>query len=291
MLPKTTLLLAVTYGLCFTPLPLYADDETRDKAIGLGIGLLLKGIETLSDTPETTQPHVNNNSSESTSGVISNLRHSNEIAEIQSNLQELGYYSGAIDGLNGQNTTNAINSWRRDNESDRTGNLDWVEKDVLKDQATTSRENHKSEQKNQTSTSGNPVPKTELYDAYYAVTSNKKLYEVCKTFKDSSHELSYMIDPQLERIQALSEKRLSLEIEKIKECNGITDDNAVAIKNRAEKDLNESRIGKMLNLAPHVYVDEQDIYSRIEGCNRHVKKMKGLYIHTKNKPITCAIFK
>ena len=285
------LLVIVSFG---SRQPSQANEDVHDLAIGIGAGLVMMGIEAMSDSDGNDQENKSSTQSfetaEASDTAKQNLQYSQDTAEIQKNLKELGYYEGKIDGLNGQQTSQAIADWRKHIQSDVTGDLDFIEKDVLNDRAKTSRENRTHEQpKIQKVSNENAAPLEEAYQTYLG---SEAMYKVCKEFQDSNHELSYQIDEQLTLNYQRSEKRLLKEIDKTKECLDIDDNSATKIQASAADKFKKSNIGQITDLAlkagPHVYVNEQDAYSRVQGCNVFSRKLKLLYDKLKDKPLTCS---
>lgn len=284
---KPVKLLIIIAIVLFTAPPVRADDETRNKAIGLGIGLLATGIEMLSQSSDEQQ-----NSAQSTTTTQTpkaKIQYSKEVADIQSNLKDLGFYNGSADGLKGQQTYQAIEAWRQSVNSEDTGELNFFEIDVLNDRAKTARENKKYKEQNQQSVA--KVNDAPLEKAYYSYFSNETLFEVCNEFKNSNHELSYAVDNTLETNYYKVKDRLLQEIGKTKECLNISAEKELIIKERAHQKYKSSQIGQVSDIAlkagPHVFVSEQDAYSRVEGCNVYSRRLKLLYQNVKNKPITC----
>jgi len=292
---KTYLAFLIIMGIAFNPIPAYADEEVRDLAIGVGIGLLAKGFEALSKPKEELVNEVN---ATQTLSAKPKIEYSEEVTEVQSNLKELGYYHGSVDGLKGQQTTKAINQWRQDNDFEITDKeMDSIERDILNDRADTSRENRQFE-KRRTEKSTKPSPsKNEkpLYDAYYGYFGAQTLYKVCKEFKDSNHELSHMVDDTIDRNYQDIEGRLLEEVQKAKECSNISDEKDIVIKEQAYDGFIKSTSGQMMDLAlkagPHLYVDQSDAYSRVEGCNSYSRKLMLMYNNLKNKPVICETVK
>ena len=117
-------------AVCFISTPSFANEEARDLAIGIGAGLLMKGIEALS-----------NNSSESSEAsgssselVKPKLAYDEKVAQMQSALKELCYYNGSIDGLKGQNTLNAMHQWQKDNNLNQIDKVSDIDLDIITDQ-------------------------------------------------------------------------------------------------------------------------------------------------------------
>ena len=267
--------------------PVKADDETRNLVIGLGAGLLMEGIEVLSAESDQQETTLNNVSSTEHTVEVPELQYDQEIYDMQAGLKELGYYHGAVDGLNGEKTTTAIQSWQRDNGIDINGGDLYL--DIVQDQVENKKEKvayekaKKTRQKNK--------KKSTLDDAYYGLVVSDSWYSVCKEFKDSSHFLSSRVDNQLDDNYRKVQKRLVQEIDKVKSCNDIGATEAQETKKRAEEKFKRSVDGKIVDLAlkmgPHVFVSESDAYSRVEGCNVLSQRFKLLYQANKDKEITC----
>lgn len=130
-----------------------------------------------------------------------------------------------------------------------------------------------------------------MEDAYYSYFGNEALFQVCHEFQNSNHELSYAVDSTLEGNYSKVKERLLKEIEKTKECFDIKAETESKIKENARQKYKQSRAGQAMGIAlkagPHIFVNDQDVYARIEGCNAYSRKMKLMYKNLKNKPITC----
>ena len=256
----------------------HANDDVKDLAIGLGLGLIMKGVE-----ESMSEQNKNNANTHNTS-----QQGQQEIIEIQQNLKELGFYKGPIDGLKGGQTSQAIKLWRDSVDSDMTGDLDFIEKDVLNDHATNAREVREHKQK-QKANSSNPEKLEErlrfVYRQYYTELDNMK---ICTEFKDSPHFMSASIDNDIHQTFEEANKHKENQIKIMRNCYNISEDRADQIKKEAYvqyKDSSRGQIAEEAMILKH-RIDDEEAYQRVKGCNQLSRRL--LLSNAKNITPTCA---
>lgn len=131
-----------------------------------------------------------------------------------------------------------------------------------------------------------------ILEAYYNVSATTSgIYEVCEDFKNSSHHLSYRIDNNLSSLHTQAQELYDERILKAKECFDINEEQAEQINQRAIEKYKKSNVGQIMEIAkklgPNTYVNEQDAYSRLEGCNALSQMLKNAIIRFSNEEATC----
>lgn len=269
--------------------PAQADDNKRDLAIGMGVGLFMMGIEALSDNAQANQ---NDAISKEPQQNIANdsvtskpkLSYDNDVAKLQKSLKILEYYHGAVDGLKGKGTLSALHQWQADQGLDISDSISQTDL-LLADQ--------QAEKKNQETARNTELEldNQELIKIYSAFYEMEGVAEYCMDFKNSSHHLARIIDGDLEKNFINTRKRFLQEMKKKFECKNISDANIAVIQSKAKEHYDNSDMGELTALqkkmGAHLYINENDVYSRIEGCNTLSQHYKLLYQKNKDKELTC----
>ncbi|HLI83618.1 MAG TPA: peptidoglycan-binding domain-containing protein [Bryobacteraceae bacterium] len=96
-----------------------------------------------------------------------------EVRDAQQQLKDDGYYTGKIDGVNGQMTMDAIRNFQRDNNLNVTGQLDRQTADKLGIQSEANREATES-QSNQSNQSNEAAPQSNYSNQTYSNEANRE---------------------------------------------------------------------------------------------------------------------
>lgn len=125
--------------LCLTPAPSYADDDVKSVIGGVIGALMVEGVKEMSKSqqqPDTqtqqeqiqwnTQTAPLQNSRDSTDPELQRNR------DIQAALTKIGFYSGTVDGILGEGTRSAIQSWEKEFDQTVDGILTDSELSLLK---------------------------------------------------------------------------------------------------------------------------------------------------------------
>lgn len=289
------LLIFLTISCLVISLPVRADEQTKDLAIGLGAGLLLKGIEAISTSKAQETSNKNNVQNEQSSNdnqhvnSKAKIEYSEETAQVQSNLKDLGYYHGSIDGLKGQQTYKAIESWRTATNSEDTGEMDFIERDVLNDRAKTARENKAYENKKRRNAKSPKQHKKRLAFSYRKYFSEQDKMQICSDFKNSPHLLAPSIDDDIDNNFKYARKRFKQELEIMPDCYKISETEAQSIKSQELEKYKNSDIGKrneMALLLKH-RIDDSDAMARVQGCNNLSRRM--FLFKSKNETPSCKL--
>jgi len=90
----------------------HADDDVKRLIGGLAVGIVGQMLESASEQEQQTQPASNDMKQvKAVTSTAPKLEYSQDVADIQSKLKQVGFYDGAVDGLKGQNTIVSINRW------------------------------------------------------------------------------------------------------------------------------------------------------------------------------------
>ena len=272
---KTTrkLLLCGIASLSIISSPAQADDETKRLIGGIAAGLVGMAINEMANQDEAQAKDIqwNDKQKPKKSSAVS----SEKTRNIQRDLKELGYYQGAVDGISGSGTQQAILKWEADNclEDDnycRNGKLDQIELDVLKDHAENERNNKIIAERNdqRAQERAEEEKNITLEDLYYDQARNAEQYEICKDFKDNYANFSYSIDKHLERnYSKYSESHDSAEKELIS-CRAISQKEAADIRESQQEKYDESRESKLTRIrAGYVFTEDGEDRELILRCN------------------------
>jgi len=268
------------------PLNAQANDEAKNLAIGIGAGLLLKGIEAMAASSE--QPQEADEASNQ-SVTENKLQYSQEVADAQSNLKELGYYKGSVDGLKGQQTYQAIEAWRQATDSEDTGELNVYEHDVLKDFAETSRENRSYQEKRKQNAQSPKQHKKRLSISYGQYFSQKDEMQICSDFAKSPHLFAPSIDADIHENFEYALSRFETELEIMPNCYDISSQEASIIKEDKLNQYKQSHKGKrneMALLLKH-RIDDSQAMARVDGCNALSRRM--FLFKAKNDTPSCEL--
>jgi len=88
-------------------MPAKADDDIKRLIGGLAAGVIGLALEEGAKASENQEQPVQNVQA----ALPFKLQYSKDVAEVQDKLKQAGHYKGAVDGLKGKNTIDAINEW------------------------------------------------------------------------------------------------------------------------------------------------------------------------------------
>jgi peptidoglycan hydrolase-like protein with peptidoglycan-binding domain len=242
---KYFILLFVILCLSF---PAQADDEKRDLAIGIGAGLLMMGIEALSENAQANQTE---NASEDIKPASANaqtvspskpkLTYDVDVAKLQKYLKTLGYYDSTADGLKGKGTLSALHQWQADNNLNISDSVSQSDLILAEQQA---QKKTKQLVKNKKLETDN----AELIKIYSSLYQIEGMYENCVEFQESSHHLATRIDGDLQKNFKNTRTRFLQEAKKLEECRNISDEQSAVIQSKAKKKFDKSDIGELIAL-------------------------------------------
>lgn len=264
----------------------YADDETKRIIGGLAVGILGKVLENATNNEEQkSSEDIQWNDGQSTA----------KIKKIQQGLKETGYYHGAVDGIAGSGTRQAILKWEEDfcdhGYSDSCdGVMDDIELGVLQEEVEAKRYNQRAvrqnRQKLQASSSNQDSRHQELSELYKSVATFGAAYDACKRVRNEGCLGCYGIHDSIAKnyqdFVALANKQAA----QIAECKNIDDEELSKIKKTSFKTFSNSQDAKLYKLgAAAVLSGHEDMDNFVQGCNTISQSMYLLVSENESKAI------
>ncbi|PCJ95094.1 MAG: hypothetical protein COA45_12540 [Zetaproteobacteria bacterium] len=249
-----------------------ANDETKRLLGGLAveiIGMALEEHSKQSDQQEEIEWN-DKKKQQNSSAIISE-----KTKDMQRDLKELGYYKGAVDGIFGSGTQQAILKFEeetcsQDDNYCRNGKLDQIDLDVIKTEAEQERINRKYREQNAQLAKANTEEEKIISDLIVTMEQSNDFYAVGADFISSETIYSYSVDPAFEKNYKNITKLYNKHLQRVVECRDISEEELEEIYIVATAKYKKSDEAKMFRMAlamGSMSLNYEQAMGRVKGSN------------------------
>lgn len=267
ILQKSLVLTAISM---FLITPARADEDTVLAIGSVALGLIGLAIDANAENKQQEQP-AQGNIMQVEANTTPKLQYNKDVEQVQSKLKQVGFYDGAVDGLKGQGTIDAINEWEtRYSVESGDGRVNALlspdELDLLHEQIRQKSTPSKSQKTITTktikkATSTKPQIK-EIEDL--AVVNH--IHNICSNYRDLGHSYSFAIRPDLDSNYNKISRLLTKRIKKQASCLDV--ENVTKLQAQADKAYEQSQDGQIATYGIAMVVSgTEEANKASEYCN------------------------
>ena len=247
-----------------------ANDETKRLLGGLAVGNIGMALEEHSkQSDQQEEIEWNDKQQQKDSSAIV----SEKTKDMQRDLKELGYYRGAVDGIFGSGTREAILRYKdcsQDDDYCLNRKLDKIDLNVIKEAAENERNNRKIREQNAQRVKANTKKEKIISDLIVTMEQSSDFYAVGSDFINSKTIYSYSVDPAFEKNYKNINKLYSKHLQRVVQCRDVSEEELNEIYIVATEKYKKSDEAKMFRMAlamGSMSLDYEQAMGRVKGSN------------------------